>query len=215
VISKTWRSIVTVIVGGALVCAANAQGASRPRVALALAGGGAKGAAHIGVIQVLAQLHVPVDCVVGTSMGALVGATFASGVTANELQRAVLAIDWKTVGGQRPPRSDADPAQALDARRLEPIGSRHSQRRPPGAARFEPLAAFVAAKGDNGPSTKDPIPPITATTISMNRPSASLGFFGLRPFVGYSTAQTVPMAVCPCACPNYRKSLCYSALRAA
>ena len=99
--SKTWRSIVTIVVGGALVCAASAQEAVRPRIGLVLAGGGAKGAAHIGVIQVLDELHIPVDCVVGTSMGALVGATFASGASANELQRAVLAIDWKrTVGGQ-------------------------------------------------------------------------------------------------------------------
>ena len=66
-----------------------------------LAGGGAKGAAHVGVIRVLDQLHIPIDCVVGTSMGALVGATFASGVSAPDLERAVLAIDWKrTVGGQ-------------------------------------------------------------------------------------------------------------------
>ena len=108
--SKTWRSIVTIVVGGALVCAASAQEAVRPRIGLVLAGGGAKGAAHIGVIQVLDELHIPVDCVVGTSMGALVGATFASGASANELQRAVLAIDWKrTVGGQG--RRDRMPIQ--------------------------------------------------------------------------------------------------------
>ena len=104
--NKTWWSAVAVFVGSAVLCAAGAQEpapapAPRPRIGLVLAGGGAKGAAHIGVIHVLDELHIPVDCVVGTSMGALVGATFASGVSAPELERAVLAIDWKrTVGGQ-------------------------------------------------------------------------------------------------------------------
>jgi NTE family protein len=74
---------------------------SRPSVALVLAGGGAKGAAHIGVLRVLDELHVPVDCVVGTSMGALVGATFATGMLPNEIESRVLEIDWeRTIGGQ-------------------------------------------------------------------------------------------------------------------
>ncbi len=105
-VTNTWRSTLVGLVGLALLGAASAQNSApavppRPRIGLVLAGGGAKGAAHIGVIRVLDELHIPVDCVVGTSMGALVGATFASGVPAAELERAVLAIDWKrTVGGQ-------------------------------------------------------------------------------------------------------------------
>ena len=105
-LNNEWRSAIAGLVGVALLGAASAQDSvpatsPRPRIGLVLAGGGAKGAAHIGVIHVLDELHIPVDCVVGTSMGALVGATFASGVSAPELERAVLAIDWKrTVGGQ-------------------------------------------------------------------------------------------------------------------
>jgi NTE family protein len=73
----------------------------RPRIGLVLGGGGAKGAAHVGVLQVLDELRVPIDCVAGTSMGALVGATFAAGSAPAEIERAVLAIDWaQTVGGQ-------------------------------------------------------------------------------------------------------------------
>jgi len=45
----------------------------RPRVGLVLAGGGAKGGAHVGVLKVLEEMHVPIDCIAGTSMGALVG----------------------------------------------------------------------------------------------------------------------------------------------
>jgi NTE family protein len=74
---------------------------SRPKIGLVLAGGGAKGAAHIGVLRVLEEMRIPIDCVVGTSMGALVGATFATGVPPAEIERQVLAIDWeRTVGGQ-------------------------------------------------------------------------------------------------------------------
>jgi NTE family protein len=71
----------------------------RPRIGLVLGGGGAKGAAHIGVLRVLDEMRVPVDCVTGTSMGALVGGTFASGMPPEEIEKEVLAINWsKTVG---------------------------------------------------------------------------------------------------------------------
>src|SRR5215469_11373196 len=53
----------------------------RPRVALALAGGGARGGAHIGVLKVLEELRVPIDCIAGTSMGSLVGGGYASGMS--------------------------------------------------------------------------------------------------------------------------------------
>jgi NTE family protein len=81
------------------VAAAAAEQNARPRIGLVLGGGGAKGAAHVGVLRVLDDLRIPVDCVAGTSMGALVGGTFASGMPANEIERALSAIDWsQTVG---------------------------------------------------------------------------------------------------------------------
>lgn len=66
----------------------------RPRIGLVLGGGGAKGAAHVGVISVLDELRIPIDCVVGTSMGALVGGTFASGQNADELLESIHGISW-------------------------------------------------------------------------------------------------------------------------
>ncbi|MDH4073032.1 MAG: patatin-like phospholipase family protein, partial [Gammaproteobacteria bacterium] len=59
----------------------------------------AKGGAHVGVLKVLEELHVPVDCIAGTSMGALVGAGYASGIPALELEGFVTGIDWKSVVG--------------------------------------------------------------------------------------------------------------------
>ncbi|HWK74037.1 MAG TPA: patatin-like phospholipase family protein [Povalibacter sp.] len=67
----------------------------RPRVGLVLGGGGAKGAAHVGVLQVLDEMHIPVDCIVGTSMGALVGGIYASGKSAKEVDSLVRKIDWR------------------------------------------------------------------------------------------------------------------------
>jgi NTE family protein len=59
-----------------------------------LAGGGAKGGAHVGVLKVLEELQVPIDCIAGTSMGALVGAGYASGIPAAELEKFLVGIDW-------------------------------------------------------------------------------------------------------------------------
>jgi NTE family protein len=66
----------------------------RPRIGLVLGGGGARGAAHIGVLETLERLRVPVDCVAGTSMGALVAGAWASGVDAPAMRRELAAADW-------------------------------------------------------------------------------------------------------------------------
>ncbi|MDN3576468.1 patatin-like phospholipase family protein [Chitinimonas viridis] len=81
-----------------------AQAAERPRVALVLGGGGARGLAHVGVLKVLEEARVPVDCVVGTSMGALVGGIYASGRSAADVDATVRQIDWDDVLDDRPQR---------------------------------------------------------------------------------------------------------------
>lgn len=81
----------------------------RPRVALVLAGGGAKGGAHVGVLKVLEEQHVPIDCIAGTSMGALIGGGYASGIPAAGIEKFLLNVDWKKVVG------------AQGRRELEPI----------------------------------------------------------------------------------------------
>ena len=78
----------------------------RPRIGLVLSGGGALGFAHIGVLQVLHDLHVPVDCVVGTSMGALVGGVYASGVTPEDIRSHIANTDIESLFDDQPPRAD-------------------------------------------------------------------------------------------------------------
>ena len=85
--------------GSSREAATPAAAARRPRVALALAGGGARGGAHIGVLKVLEELRVPIDCIAGTSMGALVGGGYASGMPAADIETFVTHVDWKAVVG--------------------------------------------------------------------------------------------------------------------
>ena len=68
---------------------------ARPRIGLVLGGGGARGAAHIGVLEVLESLRVPVDCVAGTSMGALVAGAWAAGLSPAEMRRELAQADWR------------------------------------------------------------------------------------------------------------------------
>ena len=82
--------------------------ADRPKIGVVFGGGGAKGAAHIGVLKVLEEQKIPVDYIAGTSMGAIVGALYASGLSAAELEKVITAIDWKDVFSGDPDRRDID-----------------------------------------------------------------------------------------------------------
>ena len=86
----------------------------RPRVCLVLSGGGARGAAHIGVLRVLETLRVPVDCIAGTSMGALVGGAYAAGMTVPAMETLVASISTDALFKERPPRQDLAVRRKLD-----------------------------------------------------------------------------------------------------
>jgi NTE family protein len=78
----------------------------RPRIGLVLSGGGARGAAHIGVLKVLEELRVPVDFIAGTSMGSIVGGSYASGNTVDQMQRDISTIKSADLATDAPPRQD-------------------------------------------------------------------------------------------------------------
>jgi NTE family protein len=91
-------ALITRVLACVLLCAcADAMAGERPRIGLALSGGGAKGGAHAGVLQVLEELRVPVDCIAGTSVGAMVGGGYASGLSAAEVLDFVHGVDWPGV----------------------------------------------------------------------------------------------------------------------
>lgn len=78
-----------------------------PKIGLSLAGGGAKGFAHIGVLKVLDSLGVKVDYISGTSMGAIVGGLYASGYTGKEIEKIVLDTDFYSIIANKKTRQDA------------------------------------------------------------------------------------------------------------
>jgi NTE family protein len=79
---------------------------ARPKIALVLSGGGARGFAHIGVLRALQELRIPVDFVVGTSMGSVVGGAYAAGSSVDQLEQLVRRTDWNAVVADRPPRDE-------------------------------------------------------------------------------------------------------------
>jgi NTE family protein len=85
----------------------------RPRIGLVLSGGGARGLAHVGVLKVLERERVPVDVIAGTSMGAIIGGLYASGMGAEELEAELKRVNWSAVFSNRVDR------QQLAQRRKE------------------------------------------------------------------------------------------------
>ena len=71
-----------------------------------LSGGGARGIAHIGVLKVLEEEHVPIDAIAGTSMGAVVGGLYASGLSAREIEAIMTSLNWQQAFHDLPPRED-------------------------------------------------------------------------------------------------------------
>src|SRR4029453_6879133 len=82
--------------------AADAVPPARPRIGLVLSGGGARGLAHVGVLQALEELRIPVDAIAGTSMGAVVGGLYASGKSPAEIDTLMRGIDWSAAFRDRP-----------------------------------------------------------------------------------------------------------------
>jgi NTE family protein len=92
---------------------AQKQPNARPRIGVALEGGGALGLAHIGVLEWFEAHHIPVDYVAGTSMGGLVGGFYATGMSPAEMKKFIAEVDWNAV------LRDATPYEDLSFRRKE------------------------------------------------------------------------------------------------
>src|SRR5512139_409280 len=88
--------------------------AKAPGIGLALSGGGARGLAHVGVLKVLDEMRVPISCVTGTSMGAIVGGTFAAGRPPGEMEKLVLGADWEGIFRDKPPRKEIAVKRKID-----------------------------------------------------------------------------------------------------
>ncbi len=89
----------------AVPLAAAAATEDRPKIGLALSGGGARGGAHLGVLKALEELQVPIDYIAGTSMGAIVGGFYAAGYSPEEIEKILQATDWAAAFSDEPERS--------------------------------------------------------------------------------------------------------------
>ncbi len=84
-----------------------AQQGERPRIGLALSGGGARGFAHVGVLRALESLRIPIDCIAGTSAGSAIGAAYASGLSPDQIERQLSSVNWdREMFQDAPPRRD-------------------------------------------------------------------------------------------------------------
>jgi len=103
---------------------------TRPRICLVLSGGGARGMAHIGVLKILEDLKVPIDCIAGTSMGAVVGGLYASGMTVQQIDATMRTVDWQEAFRDAPPRRDLAFRRKQDDRNFLvrlPLGLKHGK----------------------------------------------------------------------------------------
>ena len=107
-LAAAWLAAPTVTRAQAGDASAAAAAISRPRIGLVLSGGGARGAAHIGVLKVLGEMHVPIDAIAGTSMGAVVGGLYASGLSARDIEKIMTSVNWRDAFSDRPAREDLD-----------------------------------------------------------------------------------------------------------
>lgn len=97
-------------------CHATAGEPNRPSVGLVLSGGGARGYAHLGVLKVLEENRIPVDCIAATSMGAVVGGLYASGMTAKEMQDRLASVNLADIAFDVTARADLPQARREDER---------------------------------------------------------------------------------------------------
>lgn len=91
---------------GAMQLCAQVRAAQRPRVGVALSGGGALGLAHIGVLRYFEEHHIPIDDVAGTSMGGLVGGLYSTGMNSKQIEAMVQQIDFESMFSPNPKFAD-------------------------------------------------------------------------------------------------------------
>jgi NTE family protein len=92
------------------------DGQNPPKIGLVLSGGGARAASHIGILKVFEKEHIPIDCIAGTSFGALVGGLYSIGYSASKIEDILLGQDWNSIFSDAPQRRLTPLIERRDAR---------------------------------------------------------------------------------------------------
>ena len=135
----------------------------RPRVGLALSGGGALGLAEIGVIQWIEENHIPVDRIAGTSMGSIVAAMYATGMSPAQIQDFALQVDWDEAFLPEPLYSELSYRRKQDRRDFlisAPLGLKHGLSGPNGFNSGHGVGLLLdrIAFGESGATSFDDLP---------------------------------------------------------
>ncbi len=120
--------------------------ATRPRIGVALEGGGALGLAHIGVLKWFEEHHIPIDYLAGTSMGGLVGGLYATGQSADDLKHTVQSTNWDLLLGGGTPYQDLSFRRKEDSRDVPntiQIGLKNGPTLPPGLNTGEQINLLI------------------------------------------------------------------------
>ncbi len=112
--SRTTLFFCSIVLSLTTLAAPGPAGTDRPRIGLVLSGGGARGAAHIGVLKVLEDMRIPIDAIAGTSVGALVGGLYASGMSPDEIHELIVETDWDKVFDDAPSRNHLSFRRKMD-----------------------------------------------------------------------------------------------------
>ncbi|HEY7864056.1 MAG TPA: patatin-like phospholipase family protein, partial [Thermoanaerobaculia bacterium] len=164
--ARAAAAISWLAIGAGIAAAQAAPSTARPKVGLALGGGGARGEAHVGVLKVLEQLHIKVDYIAGTSMGSIVGGLYASGMSTEEMEKLLTTTNWAELFQDTPPRRQLD-YRRKDLDRTFPYGievgfSKGKPVLPPGLLAGEKLEFLLQSltlrAGDTNDFDKLPIP---------------------------------------------------------
>jgi NTE family protein len=149
---------------GVLLLSLVSQAADRPKIGLVLGGGGARGAAHIGVLEELERQRIPVDCVAGTSFGALVAGAWAAGISPGEMRRAMSLADWDDMFQDNPDYNELNPRYKRQLQRYLPgseagIAS-DGVTYPPGAVSGQKIQLFInqLVRADRGQRRIEALP---------------------------------------------------------
>ncbi|WP_417345066.1 patatin-like phospholipase family protein [Ferrimonas sp.] len=179
------------------------QASERPSVGVVLSGGGAKGAAHIGVLRVLEQNRIPVDYIAGTSMGSYVAGLYALGYSADEIEAILLSMDFNTGFDDEIPREDLsyrDKQQRDDFPLGIQMGYRSGELRfPKGALQGQTMRSLIRRSVGNIPEVGHfddlPIPLRTVATDLTDRSEVVLESGNL--VLAMQASMTVPGALAP------------------
>ena len=113
---RVWPVLSLIVLVVFTLPAPQVEAAERPKIGLALSGGGARGAAHVGVLKLIEELGIPVDYVAGTSMGSIIGGLYAMGLSPDEIERTIEEIDWDTIFQDEAEREDRRMRRKLEDR---------------------------------------------------------------------------------------------------